>query len=117
MKAQQPAEGILKQNDFGDAKFYYIQCDCGSDDCAHVVEVEADEMHVHVNLYHKQHTKWWEKNRWQQIWQILTKGYTEMETTIVLNEQTALNYGQTLINASSDVKQFRQARNAKNKEK
>ena len=117
MTPEQPAIGILKQGDFGDAKFYYVQCDCSDPDCAHTVEVEADDMFVHVNLYHKQHTKWWKSNRWKQIWQILTKGYAEMETTIVLTEQAALNYSSVLASAVNDVKEFRDKRMEKNHEK
>ena len=113
MTPQTPAEGILKRGDFGDAKFYYVHCDCGNEDCAHSIEVEADDSYVQVHLYHTQHTKWWKKNRWQLIWQILTKGYAEMQTTIVLTEQTALNYSAILESASKDVKEFRDARKKK----
>lgn len=113
MVPEKPATGILKHGDFGDAMFYYVQCDCGSEECAHNIEVEADDMHVQVHIYNTVHTKWWEKNRWKQIWQILTKGYAEMQTTIVLNEQTVLNYADTLVSAMDDVKEFRA--NAKNK--
>lgn len=113
MNRQEPAEGILKQSNFGDAKFYYVQCDCGDDDCSHTIEVEADDMHVQVHLYSNHHTKWWEKSRWKQIWQIITKGYAEMQTTIVLNEQTALNYSNVLQSAMTDVKKFRDERTKK----
>lgn len=113
MKAQKPAEGVLKTGDFGDAMFYHIHCDCSSEDCAHEVKIEADDIHVCVHIYHVQHTKWWQKNRWQQIWQILTKGYAEMQTTIVMNEQTALNYSEVLKSATKDVKVFKDARQKK----
>jgi len=114
IKSETPATGVLKTSDFGDAMFYHIHCDCGSDDCAHEIEVEADDIHVQVHIYHNQHTKWWSKSRWKQIWQILTQGYAEMQTTIVLDEQTALNYSATLKTAMQDVKKFRDARNTKN---
>lgn len=113
LKPETPAKGILKTNDFGDSMFYHIHCDCGSEECAHELEVEADDMHVQVHIYHTQHTKWWEKSRWKQIWQILTKGYAEMQTTIVLDEQTALNYSEVLKPAMKDVKTFRDARKKK----
>lgn len=113
MNAEKPATGILKQGDFGAAMFYYVQCECTDPDCAHTIEVEADEIEVSVHLYHTQHTKWWEKSRWKQIWQLLTKGYAEMQTTIVLNEQTALNYSEVLKSAIKDVKTFREQRKAK----
>lgn len=111
--AENPATGILKQGDFGDSMWYYVQCDCGDEDCAHTVEIEADDCHVQVHIYHVQHTKWWEKNRWKQIWQILTQGYAEMQTTIVMNEQTALNYSEMLKSGSKDVKVFRKQQKAK----
>lgn len=110
MGAQKPAEGILKTTEWGNSKWYHIHCSCGSEDCAHEVNIEADDCDVQVHIYHNQHTKWWEKNRWKQIWQILTKGYAEMQTTIVMNEQTALNYAETLKAAMKDVKDFRDAR-------
>ena len=106
-KAHTPAEGILKIGEFGASKWYHIRCECGSDDCSHEVEVEADECDVQVHIYVKNHTKWWEKNRWQQMWQLLTRGYADMQTTIVLNEQTAVNYAEALKSAAKDVKALR----------
>lgn len=109
MKAQKPAQGILKTNNWGDSMWYHVHCECGNEDCAHDVEVEADDTGVQVHVYHTQHTKWWEKNRWQQIWQIMTKGYTEMQTTLVMDEQTAVNYAGALTTAVGDVKKFKSA--------
>lgn len=113
MEAQKPAEGILTSGEYGDAKFYHIQCDCGGDECSHDVQVEVDDFGVQVHIYVKVHTKWWKNARWKQIWEIFTKGYAETQTTIVLNEQTALNYAETLRNAMNDVKEFKNARTAK----
>lgn len=109
MRSEKPAEGILRTNDWGDSKWYHIRCDCGNDDCSHDIEVEADDFAVTVHIYANTHTKWWEKKRWKQIWQILTKGYAEMQTTIVLTEQTALNYSATLKSAIADVKSFKES--------
>lgn len=108
MKPQKPAEGILKTSEWGDSKWYHIRCDCGSDECSHEVNVEADDFGIQVHIYVKNHTRWWEKNRWKQIWQIITKGYAQMDTTIVLNEQTALNYATTIKSAITDVKKFKE---------
>ena len=113
MVAQKPAEGILTSGDYGDTKFYHIRCDCGGDECAHEVQVEADDFGVQVHIYVKTHTKWWKNTRWKQIWQILTKGYAEMETTIVMQEQSTLNYAETLKSAIADVKKYREDRNKK----
>ena len=105
--AEKPATGILKTGEFGDSIWYHIRCECGSDDCSHEVEVEADECDVSVHIYAKNHTRWWQRNRWQQIWQIFTRGYAEMQTTIVLNEQTAVNYAAALTDAVANVKVLR----------
>lgn len=110
MEAQTPAQGVVKVNDWGDSKMYQVVCDCMSDSCVHTVDVEADDMHVSVSVYLKAHTKWTEKSRWRQIWEILTKGYAEVETTIVMKEQTALNYAETLKSAVNDVKEFKSKR-------
>jgi len=117
MKAETPAIGILKTGDFGDAMFYHVRCDCGNEDDSHEIEVEADDMHVQVHVYLKLHTKWWEKARWKQIWQLLTRGYADTQSTIVLREQAALNYAETLKLAVSDVKKFRDERIMKNARK
>lgn len=107
MTPEKPATGILKTCDFGLAKFYKVECDCGCTECSHLIEIEADEYDVTLNIYHDVHSKWWEKNRWKQLWQLLTRGYIETQTTTVLSEQTVLNYADTLICAMDDVKEFR----------
>lgn len=111
MKTEKPASGILKTGEWGTSKMYHIHCDCGNADCSHEVEVEADDTIIQVHIYVKNHTKWWKSNRWKQIWQILTKGYAEMETTIVLTEQTAHNYAEALKSAIKDVKELKIAHN------
>jgi hypothetical protein len=103
-----PAQGILKINDYGDSKWYYVICDCANPDCAHAVEVEADDDAVVVHVYTTAKTTFWSKTRWRQIWQILTQGYAEMETSVVLQEQQALNYAKTLTDAVNDVKMFKE---------
>lgn len=115
MKTETPATGILKIGEFSTSKHYYIRCECGSNECAHELEIEADECDLQVHIHHTQHTKWWEKRRWRQIWQMLSRGYAEMQTTIVLDEQTALNYAETLKSAVKDVKMLRAELIAKRK--
>ena len=135
MKAQAPAEGILKTNDFGDSKWYHVICGCGQPDHTLTVEVEADEMGVSVNTYATVKTDYWTDsvkkrydidNPWLQefdwvwkdlingfltrlrlTWDIWIKGYVRAETTALMSEQQALNYAETLKSAISDVKEFR----------
>jgi hypothetical protein len=52
-------------------------------------------------------------NRWKQIYTLLTKGYLEHQTVLTMNEQTALNYAETLKSSIKDVEQFRKQRLSK----
>jgi hypothetical protein len=107
--AQKPAEGILIVKDWGSSKMYKAVCECGNDDCTHTIDIEAEDTGIVITVYTKQRTNFWSMNRWQHIWKLLFKGYVDLETTIVLSEQTALNYSETLKTAINDVKEFRQS--------
>ena len=111
MKAQKPAEGILKKNDWGNTKTYKVSCECGCDDHIHNVWVEADESSITVNTYTIQKTNFWSKTRWYHIWKLLTMGYVEYEASIIMSQQQALNYAETLKSAIIDVNQFRENKN------
>lgn len=134
MKYQEPAEGIMKTNDFGNSKWYKVVCGCGQSDHDIDFEVEADETGVTVNTYVTAKTDYWTesikkrydidnpylqeldwalKDIWNGLvtrlkltWTVWTKGYVRCETTIVMSEQQALNYAETLKSASKDVKTF-----------
>ena len=106
MKAQKPAEGILIQKDWGDTKIYSVECDCGSDDHAHTVFVEADECGVTVTSYTVQKTDFWSKTRWSHIWTLLTRGYVKYEAGIIMTRQQALNYATILNQSVDDVEKF-----------
>lgn len=110
MKVQIPAEGIMQTNDWGDSKVYRVACECSNPDCDHNVWVEADEHDISVTIYTTTRTNFWSKSRWHHIWTLLTKGYFDTESTIVLKQQQAFNYSQTLLEAIDDVKTFRQQR-------
>jgi hypothetical protein len=135
MKAQTPAEGILKTNDFGDSKWYKIVCGCGQPDHSVDFEVEADVTGVNVNTYVTAKTDYWNesvkkrydidnpylqeldwtiKDIWNGLvtrlkltWTVWTKGYIRCETTIAMSEQQALNYAETLKSAVKDVETFK----------
>lgn len=116
IKTQIPAEGILKKNDWGDSKSYHIVCDCGSDDHTHNLWVEAEDIGISVTIYATVKSPWWSMNRFKQIWTLLTNGYIEHQTVLTMNEQTAVNYAETLKSAIKDVKAFRSKIDPKNKE-
>jgi hypothetical protein len=134
VKAEKPALGILKTNDFGNSKWYKVVCGCGQPDHELTVEVEADEMGVNVNTYATVKTDYWSesvkkrydidnpylqeldwtlKDIWNGLitrlkltWAVWTKGYLKCETTTLMTKQQALNYAETLKEAIKDVEDF-----------
>lgn len=109
-QAQTPAVGIMKSGDFGDAVAYHVECECQNPDDAHDVWVEAEDHGISVMVYVTAHTKFWEKNRWKYIWQLLTKGRAEMQATVILTQQAAMNYASALTQSIDDVSKFRKNR-------
>ncbi len=135
MKAEAPAEGILKRGDFGDSKFYQVVCGCGQEYHDHNFEVEAAETGVNVNLYITVKTDYWSElvekrydidSPWLQevdwfakdlinglwtrlkvTWQLWTSGAVTAQSTIAMSEQQALNYAETLKKAVKDVQGFK----------
>lgn len=135
VKAQIPAEGILKTHEWGDSRVYKVTCGCEQPDHEHNVWVEADESSVNVNVYLTVKTDCWSEsakpkynidNIWLQefdfFWKglynglvrklkltksIWVKGYVDYETTITMTEQQAFNYAETLKSAIKDVEAFR----------
>jgi hypothetical protein len=107
MKPQIPAEGIYLHKEWGDSAMYGVPCECTDPTHQHDVWIEADECGVTVTTYTQQKTKWWELNRFKIIWTLLAKGYVEYEASLIMNEQQALNYSDTLKKAVADVKKFK----------
>lgn len=110
MKAETPAVGILKTNDWGDSIWYYVPCDCTDDNHAHSIEIEADDHAVSVNIYVTHTNKFWSVNRWKAIWALLVTGRIELQATTILQEQQALNYAKALTTAMNSVKLFKSKR-------
>jgi hypothetical protein len=137
MKAETPAEGIMKTGEYGDSKFYKVVCGCGQSDHDVDFEVEADETGVNVNTYITAKTDYWTETvkkrydidnpylqeldwtlkdivngffrRLKMTWEIWTQGYVTTQTTIAMSEQQALNYAETLKSAIQDVKDFKKS--------
>lgn len=112
MKAETPALGVLKRSDWGDAISYQVVCECQDANHDHNIWVEADDARITVTTYTTQKSKWWTLNRWQTIWILLTKGYVEHEANIIMTEQQALTYAETLKAAIKDCKEFRNKQKA-----
>jgi hypothetical protein len=115
LNPQTPAEGIMQTNDWGDSKVYRIACNCGDESHNHNVWVEADEHDIMVNIYTTGKTNYWSKTRWYHIWTLLTKGYIDIESSVHMSKQQALNYAETLKSAVNDVEEFRKKHNPINK--
>jgi len=113
MQAEKPAEGIMKTNDWGDSKTYKVACDCGDPTHSHDVWVEADDVSVTVTTYTTVKSKWWRENRFRTIWTLLTRGYVEYESSVIMSKQQALNYAKTLESAIIDVETFRKEQQEK----
>lgn len=137
MKAQKPAEGILKRNDFGDSMYYQVVCSCGQEYHDHNVEVEADTTGVNITIYATMKTDYWTESvkprydidnevlqevdwflknlynstirKLKLTWELWTTGAITTETTIAMTEQQGLNYAETLKTAVKQVKEFRNA--------
>jgi hypothetical protein len=103
LTAQKPAEGILQMHNWGNTKTYKVLCSCGDDEHNHSIWVEQDDMGVVVNVYTQVRSLWWKANRFRTIWTLLTRGYVEYETSLILTEQQALNYAETLKTAINNV--------------
>lgn len=113
MNSQVPAEGIYLHKDWGDSVMYGVTCECTDPTHQHNVWIEADETGVTVTTYTQQKTKWWSLNRFRIIWTLLTKGYVEYEASLIMSEQQALNYSETLKKAVADVREFKKPQGSK----
>ena len=102
MIPQIPAEGILKTNEWGDSKVYRVVCECTDSQHDHNVWVEADDHEISVTIYATVKSNFWSVTRWHHIWSLLSKGYVDTETTLIMRKQGALNYAETLKSAMSE---------------
>jgi len=124
---EKPAQGILKIGEFDSSRLYRIDCQCGSPDHTIHLDVEADSINVYVRHYVKVETVWWTTNdRWhlfrqfwlrlRQTYNIWFRGYLEYEVDTIMSEQQAYNYAHTILEATKDVKQFREERQSKSQQ-
>ena len=135
MNPQIPAEGILLRRDYGDAKSYRIDCECGDEQHTHHVWIEADDSGVVVKAFVTETTNYWSESvakrydidnetfqqydwvwkdfinglvrRLKLTWSVWIKGRVEYESTLCMSKQQALNYAAVLNKSVSDVEEFR----------
>jgi hypothetical protein len=122
MQYQEPAEGICLDKNFDTAKFYTVFCDCGDENHRIKLIVEVDEScnQVIVTQYTNVKSCWWNQqptrfdfiNRIAHVlyttWKLWTKGYIECESSVILNEQVALNFSEILKKSISDLKNIKE---------
>ena len=102
MKAQTPAQGIMLDADFRDAKAYTIACDChDGDHQVHMwIELNGDDdtKDVEMIFYVNTTTPFWKPgfSRIKAAWDILIKGYREDHHSLILKKQAALNVAGTI---------------------
>ena len=99
---EEPATGIALTSKFTTGKtnelVYRINCSCGDAEHDHNLWVEhnTEDQNVTVTIYTKVSTPFWSVSRFKQIWQILKTGNAKFESTIILNQQQAVNYAAAL---------------------
>lgn len=102
MKSQDAAEGIMLVKDYGNARNYHIECDCGSPDHAAKMWIEVDSdvetQSVEVSFYVTTWTPFWDKNfsRIRAAYEVLFKGVHRQEHHMILSKQAALNLTKAL---------------------
>jgi len=134
MTPQEPAVGIMKTGDFGNALFYKVECSCGNPDDEVEFEIEADEHGIILNTFFTPKSPYWLElvpstsgfdsswlwgidysirclinslyHRVKITWEVWTTGYVKCYQTTIMSEQQALNYGSTLIKSISDLKEL-----------
>jgi len=114
MKNQKPAMGVMQTHEWGDVKVYKITCDCGDNGHVHNLWVEADNTNVVVSINTQLKSNWYQFSRWKIIWTLMTKGFVDIEESVIMNEQQAYNYANTLLSAVNDVKEFKNANSKTN---
>jgi hypothetical protein len=122
MKYQAPAEGILVHDDWGDTVRYKVACDCSDSDHDHQIWVEANDHSVSVTIYAMTQSDNWTGRRldkfWYNVyngicqrfklaWSVFVLGRVKTEVTLIMTEQQAHNYAETLHRAQKNCKEIR----------
>lgn len=128
MRSQKPAAGILIQGEYPDSKFFKVPCDCG---CETEIDfmVEVDDCCIAVHMFSETSTNTWRDrfrqnygedwwivyvlksfandalNRISVAWRALVHGRVTTESSVILSEQQALNFSQTLRDSIDEFKQ------------
>lgn len=103
MKAEKPANGIMKTNEWPQSQSFRIACDCHSE--SHAVdmwiEVAGDATEpprVQVEFFVNMTVPFWSQgfNRLRAAWRTLWFGEATHAHTMLLNKQAALNLSEAI---------------------
>ena len=103
MQYQEPAVGVSKS----ESGILTINCECSDPTHAHTVIVNKDDFGIFVSIYTisttatLDHRSFFKNicSRIKKAADILFKGYSEHEVSLVLTKQAALNYAKALESA------------------
>jgi hypothetical protein len=107
-ESQTPAEGIFKINEWGNSRFYRLQCSCMDSNCFQDVwvEVEADSHQIISSIGGYATNKFWSKRYWRDLFDLIFKGRVEVELHTHMTKQQTINYAHTLLKAVKDLEEF-----------
>jgi hypothetical protein len=119
MEYQKPSEGIALISEAKQYKMYRINCDCGDNEHDVFIDVESEDRFVNVTHYVNVTSPYWEtrtKFYWLNriihcfkiTWEVWRHGQVKYNATILLNEQTALNFSETIKHAIEDIKKAKE---------
>lgn len=111
MEYQKPALGVAKQAEHDDCDIYIVACNCGCRDADHTVIVEGDASIDYVGVTINTQQRWFGfREKVRAIWRIITRGYVDYETGIVLNSQQATNYANALLESVERITTYQESK-------
>ena len=115
MEKQTPAQGIMQTGDYAETKMFRLECNCHFVD--HDVQVFisseygyiAMEVFSKVSLYSQGFFK-----RLKMLIKFLWSGHAEMDHTLLMNKQQALNFAEVIKDTIVKLEKFEKTENIDN---
>jgi len=111
MKTQTSANGIMQISEYENSCSYRVACECSDPehDVTAWIDITPDQDSinvVNVEFYIETTTAWWDAgfSRIRAAWDILVHGYRKEGHTMLLNEQTALNFADALLKSINNLR-------------
>lgn len=101
-KESVPALGIMKTEEFKDATFYLINCEC--DDISHqqrlVVSQNKDDGDIEISIFSTQKYKHRFLSKIKQIIKIIFSKEIEYESELIIRKEVAISYANEILKFS-----------------